>query len=31
MPNIIDYLNWRGDLTFKQDEINEVDNITKKK
>jgi len=27
MPNIIDYLNWRGDLTFKQDGINEVDNI----
>jgi len=27
MPNIIDYLNWRGDLTFKQTQINEVDNI----
>lgn len=27
MPNILDYLNWRGDLTFKQDGINEVDNI----
>lgn len=27
MPNIIDYLNWRGDLSFKQDGINEVDCI----
>ena len=27
MPNILDYLNWRGDLSFKQDKINEVDNI----
>lgn len=27
MSNIMDYLNWRGDLTFKQDEINEVDAI----
>jgi len=27
MSNIIDYLNWRGDLTFKQDPINEVDAI----
>ena len=27
MPNIIDYLKWRGDLTFKQDNINEVDAI----
>jgi len=27
MPNIIDYLNWRGDLSFKQDKINEVDKI----
>ena len=27
MSNIIDYLNWRGDLSFKQDEINEVDAI----
>ena len=27
MPNIIDYLNWRGDLEFKQDGINEVDII----
>lgn len=27
MPNIIDYLNWRGDLSFKKDTINEVDKI----
>lgn len=27
MSNIVDYLNWRGDLTFKQDWINEVDAI----
>lgn len=27
MPNIMDYLKWRGDLTFKQDEINEVDKM----
>ena len=27
MPNIIDYLSWRGDLSFKQAEINEVDKI----
>jgi len=27
MSNIMDYLNWRGDLTFKQDGINEVDTI----
>lgn len=27
MPNIIDYLKWRGDLTFKQDDINEIDKI----
>lgn len=27
MPNIIDYLKWRGDLTFKQDELNEIDKI----
>ncbi|MBC2576714.1 Mbeg1-like protein [Peptostreptococcus canis] len=27
MDNIMDYLNWRGDLTFEQDEINEVDNL----
>lgn len=27
MSNIIDYLNWRGDLSFKQDPINEVDAI----
>lgn len=27
MPNIIDYLNWRGDLSFKQSQLNEVDKI----
>lgn len=27
MYNILDYLKWRGDLTFKQSPINEVDNI----
>src|SRR5690606_11357118 len=27
MSNIIDYLHWRGDLTFRQDEFNEVDNL----
>lgn len=27
MANVIDYLNWRGDLSFKNDEFNEVDNL----
>lgn len=27
MYNILDYLKWRGDLTFAQDELNEVDNL----
>ena len=27
MANIIDYLNWRGDLTFDQVKLNEVDNL----
>ncbi len=27
MPNIRDYLTWRGDLTFAQSEFNEVDNL----
>lgn len=27
MANILDYLDWRGDLTFEQDEFNEVDNL----
>ena len=27
MPDIMDYLNWRGDLNFKQANINEVDSI----
>ena len=26
MPNILDYLDWRGDLTFAQSPFNEVDN-----
>lgn len=27
MVNIFDYLDWRGDLTFEQDGLNEVDNL----
>ena len=27
MANLIDYLKWRGDLSFHQDEFNEVDNL----
>ena len=27
MPNILDYINWRGDLSFKQDKFNNVDNL----
>lgn len=27
MPNIIDYLEWRGDLTFTNSKFNEVDNL----
>jgi len=27
MPNILDYLDWRGDLEFQQDPLNEVDNL----
>lgn len=27
MNNIIDYIEWRGDLTFQQSEFNEVDNL----
>jgi hypothetical protein len=27
MPNILDYLDWRGDLEFNRDPINEVDNL----
>ena len=27
MPNIIDYLKWRGDLSFEEAKINEVDNL----
>lgn len=27
MPNILDYLDWRGDLEFQRDPLNEVDNL----
>lgn len=27
MSNIIDYINWRGDLSFKQDPFNEIDGL----
>lgn len=27
MNNIFDYLDWRGDLTFQQDDLNEVDSL----
>ena len=27
MPNMIDYIDWRGDLTFEQSRLNEVDNV----
>jgi len=27
MPNILDYLDWRGDLSFTQSPFNEVDNV----
>ena len=27
MANILDYLNWRGDLTLAQSPFNEVDNL----
>ncbi len=27
MPNVIDYLKWRGDITFDQVKLNEVDNL----
>ena len=27
LNNIIDYIDWRGDLTFKQSGFNEVDNM----
>lgn len=27
MPNILDYLDWRGDLDFARDGLNEVDNL----
>lgn len=27
MPNILDYIEWRGDLDFRQSSLNEVDNL----
>lgn len=27
MGNIMDYLDWRGDITFEQSPFNEVDNV----
>ena len=27
MGNIMDYINWRGDLSFEQSKFNEVDNL----
>lgn len=27
MSNIIDYIKWRGDLTFSQDSFNDIDNL----
>lgn len=27
MANIMDYMDWRGDLSFEADEFNEVDNL----
>ncbi len=27
MGNILDYLDWRGDITFEQSPFNEVDNL----
>lgn len=27
MANIMDYIKWRGDLSFKQSEFNDVDNL----
>lgn len=27
MSNILDYIDWRGDLTFKNDRFNEIDNL----
>ena len=27
MSNIIDYVDWRGDLTFEQDSFNQVDAV----
>ena len=30
MANIFDYLDWRGDITFKKSKFNEIDNIIAK-
>ena len=27
MSNIVDYIKWRGDLSFEADPINEIDNL----
>ena len=27
MANIMDYLNWRGELSFSQDGLNEIDSL----
>lgn len=27
MSNLIDYIKWRGDLTFSQDSFNDIDNL----
>ena len=27
MANVFDYIEWRGDLTFKQSQFNEIDNL----
>ena len=27
MPNVFDYLEWRGDLTFEETPVNDVDNL----
>ena len=27
MANVVDYLHWRGDLTFEKDPFNNVDNL----
>ena len=27
MPNVCDYIKWRGDITLNQSEFNEIDNL----